>query len=85
MKNNGADSKNMIKYKKDMQKGDSGMNRGTVSHVLQILGYEKENIAENYFVQIDGTSAVKYDVVAFSDKYLKEKNMTLSLHQPACI
>lgn len=48
------------------------MNRGTVSHVLQILGYEKENIAENYFVQIDGTSAVKYDVVAFSGKYLKD-------------
>lgn len=48
------------------------MNRGTGSHVLQILGYEKENIAENYFVQIDGTSAVKYDVVAFSDKHLKD-------------
>lgn len=45
---------------------------GNRNYVLEMLGYQNENILENYFVQIDGTSAIKYDVVAFSDKRLKD-------------
>lgn len=36
------------------------------------LGYSNEHFSENYSVQINGTSAIKFDYVAFSDRYLKD-------------
>lgn len=40
--------------------------------MLNLLGYSAEHISTNYSVQINGTSAVKFDYVAFSDRYLKD-------------
>lgn len=34
------------------------------------LEYSNEHFSKYYSVQIDGTSAIKFDYVAFSDKYL---------------
>ena len=43
-----------------------------MKNVLNSLGYSNEHIFEGYSVQINGTSAIKFDYVAFSDKYLKD-------------
>ncbi len=43
-----------------------------IKNMLETLGYSNEYFAENYCVQINGTSAVKFDYVAFSDRYLKD-------------
>lgn len=43
-----------------------------IKDMLSTLGYSGEHFSENYFVQINGTSAVKFDYVAFSDRYLKD-------------
>ncbi len=43
-----------------------------MKNVLNSLGYSNERIFEGYSVQINGTSAIKFDYVAFSDKYLKD-------------
>ncbi|EOS24517.1 hypothetical protein C806_02028 [Lachnospiraceae bacterium 3-1] len=40
--------------------------------MLGILGYSDEQLSENYSVQIDGTSAIKFEYVAFSDRELKD-------------
>lgn len=40
--------------------------------MLGTLGYSNEHFSENYSVQIDGTSAIRFDYVAFSDRYLKD-------------
>lgn len=48
------------------------MDRDKIKHILESLDYQNENVLENYPVQINGTSAIKYDIVAFSDKYLKD-------------
>ena len=40
--------------------------------MLGTLGYSAEHFSEDYSVQIDGTSAIKFDYVAFSDRYLKD-------------
>lgn len=43
-----------------------------IKGMLEKLGYSKEHLSENYPVQIDGTSAVRFDCVAFSDRYQKD-------------
>lgn len=43
-----------------------------IKGMLEKLGYSKEHLSENYPVQIDGTSAVWFDCVAFSDRYQKD-------------
>lgn len=43
-----------------------------IKQMLGMLGYSNEHFSENYSVQIDGTSAIKFDFVAFSDRYLKD-------------
>lgn len=43
-----------------------------IKNMLGTLGYSNEHFSENYSVQIDGTSAIKFDYVAFSDRYLKD-------------
>lgn len=48
------------------------MNSIYMKNVLNSLGYTDEHISENYSVQINGTSAIKYDYVAFSDRFLKD-------------
>lgn len=40
--------------------------------MLSTLGYCNEHFSQNYSVQIDGTSAIKFDYVAFSDRHLKD-------------
>lgn len=48
------------------------MRSSNVEKMLNTLGYSSEHLAQNYSVQIDGTSAIKFDYVAFSDRYLKD-------------
>lgn len=43
-----------------------------IKNMLGTLGYSNEHFSENYSVQIDGTSAIRFDYVAFSDRYLKD-------------
>lgn len=43
-----------------------------IKSMLDTLGYSNEHFSENYTVQIDGTSAIRFDYVAFSDRYLKD-------------
>lgn len=43
-----------------------------IKNMLQTLGYSNEHFSDNYSVQIDGTSAISFDCVAFSDRYLKD-------------
>ncbi|WP_313579990.1 HsdM family class I SAM-dependent methyltransferase [Lacrimispora sp.] len=43
-----------------------------IRNMLSVLGYTREHFSENYHVQIDGTSAVCFDYVAFSDRYMKD-------------
>ena len=43
-----------------------------IKNMLGSLGYSNEHFSENYSVQINGTSAIKFDYVAFSDRYLKD-------------
>ena len=43
-----------------------------MKNMLGSLGYSNEHFSENYSVQINGTSAIKFDYVAFSDRYLKD-------------
>lgn len=43
-----------------------------IKNMLGTLGYSNEYFSENYSVQIDGTSAIRFDYVAFSDRYLKD-------------
>ncbi|MDO5019182.1 MAG: N-6 DNA methylase [Lachnospiraceae bacterium] len=43
-----------------------------IKDMLGTLGYSNEHFSENYSVQIDGTSAISFDYVAFSDRYLKD-------------
>lgn len=43
-----------------------------IKGMLEKLGYSKEHLSENYPVQIDGISAVRFDCVAFSDRYQKD-------------
>lgn len=43
-----------------------------IKNMLGTLGYSAEHFSEDYSVQIDGTSAIKFDYVAFSDRYLKD-------------
>lgn len=40
--------------------------------ILTSLGYSNEYLSDNYAVQINGTSAIRFDCVAFSDKYQKD-------------
>lgn len=44
----------------------------SIKNMLGTLGYSNEHFSENYSVQINGTSAIKFDYVAFSDRYLKD-------------
>lgn len=48
------------------------MNSIYIKDILKTLGYSDEYYSENYSVQIDGTSAIKFDYVAFSDRYQKD-------------
>lgn len=48
------------------------MQSTNIKNMLSILGYSEEHFSQNYSVQIDGTSAIKFDYVAFSDRYLKD-------------
>lgn len=48
------------------------MKKVYIKEMLGTLGYSSEHFCENYSVQIDGTSAIKFDYVAFSDRYLKD-------------
>lgn len=43
-----------------------------IKDMLGTLGYSNEHFSENYSVQINGTSAIRFDYVAFSDRYLKD-------------
>lgn len=43
-----------------------------LKRLLEPLGYNREYFSQNYSVQMNGTSAVKFDYVVFSDKYLKD-------------
>ena len=43
-----------------------------LKRLLVPLGYIIEYFSQNYSVQMNGTSAVKFDYVVFSDKYLKD-------------
>lgn len=43
-----------------------------IKNMLGTLGYSNEHFSENYSVQIDGTSAISFDYVAFSDRYIKD-------------
>lgn len=43
-----------------------------IKEILGTLGYSNEHFSESYSVQIDGTSAIRFDYVAFSDRYLKD-------------
>ena len=43
-----------------------------IKKMLGVLGYSDEHFSENYSVQINGTSAIRFDFVAFSDRYLKD-------------
>lgn len=43
-----------------------------IKDMLGTLGYGNEHFSENYSVQIDGTSAIRFDYVAFSDRFLKD-------------
>lgn len=43
-----------------------------IKSLLGTLGYSNEHFSEDYSVQINGTSAIKFDYVAFSDRYLKD-------------
>lgn len=43
-----------------------------MKEMLKTLGYREELFSEDYSVQIDGTSAVCFDYVAFGDKDLKD-------------
>lgn len=43
-----------------------------IKNMLGTLGYSNEHFSENYSVQINGTSAIRFDYVAFSDRYLKD-------------
>lgn len=40
--------------------------------VLNLLGYSNDTILEKYTVQINGTSAIKFDYVAFGDRYQQD-------------
>ena len=59
-------------YIAKLKKGPGKMKSVYIKNMLKILGYSDEHFSENYAVQIDGTSAIKYDYVAFSDRYLKD-------------
>lgn len=48
------------------------MKSAYIKDMLGKLGYSNEHLSENYPVQIDGTSAVRFDCVAFSDRYQKD-------------
>lgn len=48
------------------------MKSAYIKDMLGTLGYSNEHISERYSVQIDGTSAIRFDYVAFSDRYLKD-------------
>lgn len=43
-----------------------------IKNLLGTLGYSNEHFSKDYSVQMDGTSAIKFDYVAFSDRYLKD-------------
>ncbi|KLU69349.1 MAG: hypothetical protein RHS_4818 [Robinsoniella sp. RHS] len=43
-----------------------------IRNMLGDLGYSNEHFSEDYTVQIDGTSVLKFDYVAFSDRYIKD-------------
>ena len=43
-----------------------------IKKMLSTLGYSDAHFSESYSVQIDGTSVIKFDYVAFSDRYLKD-------------
>lgn len=43
-----------------------------IKNMLGTMGYSNEHFSENYSVQINGTSAIRFDYVAFSDRYLKD-------------
>lgn len=52
--------------------GISMMKSTYIKNMLGTLGYSNEHFSENYSVQIDGTSAISFDYVAFSDRYMKD-------------
>jgi hypothetical protein len=53
-----------------------------IRDMLNSLGYSNEHFSENYSVQIDGTSAIKFDYVAFSDRYLKDVSTScIAVHE----
>lgn len=43
-----------------------------IRNMLSGLGYNKNHFSENYHVQINGTSALRFDYVAFSDEYIQD-------------
>lgn len=43
-----------------------------VRNMLTSLGYSNEHFFQDYSVQIDGTSVLKFDYIAFSDRYVKD-------------
>lgn len=43
-----------------------------IKNMLGALGYSDEHFSSDYAVQIDGTSALKFDYVAFSNQYVKD-------------
>lgn len=43
-----------------------------IKDMLGTWGYTNEHFSKNYSVQIDGTSVIRFDYVAFSDRYLKD-------------
>ena len=47
-----------------------------IKNMLGTLGYSTEHFSEDYSVPIDGTSAIKFDYVAFSDRYLKDVSIS---------